>query len=191
MKGFMRAIGLAAVAWVLAFGGPAAAQESLDQGKSPAQLFASDCAICHKTTAGLSKGRSGAFGGLKDFLREHYTASKEAAAAIASYVEATDKGPPPAAKQKAAKRTPKGDEKGKKTDVKKDEKKADKKPDTEKTGEAKSDDKKPEEKKPEEKKPAETKTDKPAEAKPAEAKPAEAKASDTKSGDKPSEKKSD
>jgi outer membrane biosynthesis protein TonB len=181
MKGFMRAIGLAAVASVFALCDPTAAQESLDQGKSPAQLFASDCSICHKTTAGLSKGRSGAFGGLKDFLREHYTASKEAAAAIASYVEATDKGPPPAAKQKAAKRTPKGDEKGKKTDVKKDEKKVDKKPDTEKTGETKSDDKKPEEKKSEEKKPAETKTDKPAETKP----------SDTKSGDKPTEKKSD
>jgi outer membrane biosynthesis protein TonB len=180
MKGFLRAIGLAAVAWVFALGGPAASQENLDQGKSPAQLFASDCSICHKTTAGLSKGRSGAFGGLKDFLRTHYTASKEAAAAIASYVEATDKGPPPAAKQKAAKRNPRGDEKGKKTDVKKDEnkpeKKADKKPDTEKTGEAKSDDKKPEEKKP-----AETKTDK----------PAETKASDTKSGDKPTEKKSE
>jgi outer membrane biosynthesis protein TonB len=185
MKGFTRAIGLAAVAWMFALGGPAASQENLDLGKSPAQLFASDCAICHKTTAGLSKARSGVFGGLKDFLREHYTASKEAAAAIAAYVEATDKGPPPAVKQKAAKRTSKGDEKGKKSDVKKDEKKtdekADKKPDAEKTGEAKSDDKKPEEKKSEEKKPAETKTDK----------PPETKASDTKSGDKPTEKKSD
>lgn len=93
--------------WALCVAGPATAQENLDRGKTPAQLFASDCAICHKSVQGLSK--VGGIGGLKDFLREHYTASKETAAAIAAYVAATDKGPAPAMRATAAKRTPKGE----------------------------------------------------------------------------------
>src|SRR5471030_276454 len=93
MKLLNRGIGLAIGALALGIAGGAGAQENLDQGKSAAQLFASDCAICHKTTAGLSKGR---LLGLDGFLREHYTASRESAAAIANYIQATDKGPPPA-----------------------------------------------------------------------------------------------
>ena len=56
---------------------PAAAQENIDAGKTPAQLYAQDCAICHKTPHGLS--RAGGLWGLQNFLREHYTASKESA----------------------------------------------------------------------------------------------------------------
>jgi mono/diheme cytochrome c family protein len=33
--------------------GAARGQENLDHGKTPAQLFASDCAICHKSARGL------------------------------------------------------------------------------------------------------------------------------------------
>ena len=91
-----------------AFG--AQAQENLDANKTPAQLYAADCAICHKTPQGMTKS-SGMFG-LADFLREHYTASREAAAAIAAYVQAVDKGPAPPAKKPAGKRTAKGNEKG-------------------------------------------------------------------------------
>jgi hypothetical protein len=62
----------------------ALAQTNLDQGKTPAQMFASDCAACHKTTRGLATGRSGAM--LTGFLREHYMTSPEQAAAMAAYV---------------------------------------------------------------------------------------------------------
>ena len=67
---------------VLCVTGVAGAQENLDQGKSPAQLFASNCAICHKSPR-LAK--AGEILGLDSFLREHYTASKELAGALAAY----------------------------------------------------------------------------------------------------------
>ena len=88
-------IGLGIFAGVLAvlYGTPASAQENLYANKTPAQIFASDCAICHKSPQGLSKA-SGAFGfGLESFLREHYTASRESAAALAKYIQAVDTGP--------------------------------------------------------------------------------------------------
>ncbi len=141
MLGFRRGV-LPAIA-VLAFcaTGPAGAQENLDKGKSAAQLFASDCAVCHQTTRGLSKG-AGAFG-LKTFLREHYTASIESAAALAAYVQATDKGPPPAKRTGADKRKPKGEAKAK-SDEQKPDAKATKKPPSGKTtatsGDAKAND---------------------------------------------------
>jgi hypothetical protein len=111
MRFLYRGYALALGAWALAAVGAAKAQENLDQGKSAAQLFASDCAICHKTTAGLSRGR---VLGLDSFLREHYTASRESAAAIAAYINATDKGPPPAAPARTKKKDAgKGDDKTK------------------------------------------------------------------------------
>jgi len=128
-RSMWRAAGALALLWVA----PAGAQENLYGNKTPAQIFASDCAICHKTTQGLSKA-GGAFGlGLDSFLREHYTASRESAAAIAKYIQATDTGPAPekttkrgakpAAKKpadgKAAGGKPTGEPKGDaKTDVK-------------------------------------------------------------------------
>ncbi len=48
--------------------------------------------------------------GVQAFLREHYTASHEAAAAIAAYLQAADRGSPPA---RALKRTAKPKEKSK------------------------------------------------------------------------------
>src|SRR5664279_1103221 len=118
MKSLYRGFALAVGAWALAAVGTAQAQENLDQGKSGAQLFASDCAICHKTTAGLSKGR---VLGLDSFLREHYTASRESAGIIAAYIASTDKGPaapaaPARTKNKDAGKTDKpGDTKSDKT----------------------------------------------------------------------------
>ena len=86
MKGFKRrGIGLAAGLLALALAAPAAAQENLDSGKTGAQLYAADCAICHKSAQALKK--SGGIFGLSSFLREHYTASRESAAAIASYLD--------------------------------------------------------------------------------------------------------
>lgn len=205
MMGVRHGLGLAIGVLALCVAGTSGAQENLDQGKSAAQLFASDCAICHKSTQGLS--RAGGLLGLQGFLREHYTASRESAAAIARYVAATDKGPAPAKRTgvTATKRTPKGEEK-----AKAGEKAGEKKPETGKSGEAKSDETKSDETKSGEAKattskrsppkPSASKPSKPSEAKgsepkaseaqgstpkPAEAKTSAPKASDVKSGDKP------
>jgi hypothetical protein len=88
---------------------PAASQESLDKGKTPAQLFASDCSPCHKSPQGLVK--SGGLFGIDSFLREHYTASRESAAAIANYIKSMASGP--SGSGRATKRATKGDEKAK------------------------------------------------------------------------------
>src|SRR5450759_2680535 len=106
---------------------PARAQESLDSGKTPAQLFASDCAICHKTPQGLAK--AGGLLGLDTFLRQHYTASRESAAAIAAYLQAVGRGSPAPVPGRPAKRNAKGDDKAKA---------AEKKPETGKSGDRKS-----------------------------------------------------
>jgi hypothetical protein len=168
--GIGAAIGLAG----LCIGGVADAQENLDQGKSAAQLFASNCSICHKSPQGLAK--AGGILGLDTFLREHYTASKESAGALAAYLKSMDSGPSGPAR--AAKRSAKGDEKAKPDEKKKSDAKA-----GDKAGEQKGMGKKPEagaETNSSESKPAETK---PSEAKPSEAKPSEAKPSDAKSSD--------
>ncbi len=85
---------LGAAIFTLVIAGAATAQENLDFGKTPTELYASDCAICHKSPRGLA--RSGGIRGVQSFLREHYTASREAAAAIAAYLQAVDRGSPPA-----------------------------------------------------------------------------------------------
>ena len=60
------------------------AQVNIDQGKPPAEIFANDCAACHKSTRGLAVGKNSLM--LTSFLREHYTASRDQAAALAAYV---------------------------------------------------------------------------------------------------------
>lgn len=147
-------VGTAVLALFIA--GPAAAQEDLDSGKTPAQLYASNCAICHKTPHGLSKA-GGPFG-LQGFLREHYTASRQVAAAIAAYVETVDRGALPA--ERGPKRTAKPKEAGKPGEAKASKAKAEPKL------EPKNDAKGSEPAKPQ---------DKPAEAKPSDAAPAEHK----------------
>ncbi len=84
-------IGAALSMVVLCIAGVAGAQENLDQGKSAAQLFAANCAMCHKSPQGLAK--AGGILGLDSFLREHYTASKESAGALAAYLKSMDTGP--------------------------------------------------------------------------------------------------
>lgn len=155
MMNFSRGIRLSGAALALWFAVPAAAQERLDYGKTPAQLFASQCAICHKTVNGLSRN-AGLFG-LDSFLRQHYTASRETAAAIAAYIEAMDKGAPPPVQRtrRTTKKPPAA------------------KPGEQKPAETKATDTKPSEPKAGEAKPAEST---PVESKPVEAKPVEAKA---------------
>lgn len=175
MAGLRRVVLTGAGLLALAWAGAAAAQENLDQGKTPAQLFASDCAICHKSAQGLSK--AGGVLGVADFLREHYTASRESAAAIAAYLQAADQGGPAPSAAKP-KRAAKGEGKGKSGEKKE-------KPDT-----AKSDDKKTDEAKPSETKPSEAKS---TEAKPSETKSDEKKPAGKKTSKKkpPAEAKSD
>ena len=60
------------------------AQTNIDQGKSAAEIFANDCATCHKGARGLANGKNSLT--LSAFLREHYTASREQAATMAAYV---------------------------------------------------------------------------------------------------------
>jgi hypothetical protein len=97
---------LAAVIGLVAGLSPAMAhaQTNLDQGKTPAQIFASDCAACHKPTRALANGKNRF--ALTEFLREHYTTSREQAAGLAAYVLGAGFGAKPAnepAPQKTAK----------------------------------------------------------------------------------------
>jgi hypothetical protein len=66
--------------------------ENLSAGKTPAQLFASDCSACHRSPAGLAKGRGP--GQLANFLIEHYTSSRQSAGLLGAYV-ASMRGPAP------------------------------------------------------------------------------------------------
>jgi hypothetical protein len=65
------------------------AQEDLDRGKTPAQLYASGCATCHKSPQSVAKTNS--IFGLESFLSEHYTTSRESAALLAAYLKGLEK----------------------------------------------------------------------------------------------------
>jgi hypothetical protein len=156
---------------------PALAQESLDSGKTPAQLFASDCALCHKSPQGVA--RAGGMSGLDGFLRQHYTASRESAGAIAAYLQAIGNAPAPATKRnaKGGDRAKAAEKKGAKPG---DAKPGEVKPGAAKPGEAKAGEAKAAEPKPGESKPSEPTAGTPSEAKPPETKPPEAKPSEPK-----------
>ena len=81
----MPVIGLASIVVVAVTSAePALSQTNIDQGKPASELFANYCAVCHKSTRGLANGRSSLT--LSMFLREHYAASGQQAAALAAYV---------------------------------------------------------------------------------------------------------
>jgi hypothetical protein len=161
--GFTRVLGFL----VVLVATPAGAQENLDHGKTAAQLFASDCAICHKTPQGVA--RAGGRYRLDEFLRQHYTASRESAAVLAAYLQAIGNAPAPATKRGArGGERPKG---------------AEKKPAAGKSGDAKTGAGKPAESKPSESKPAESKPSEPNAAAASQAKSAEPKPSEPKPGE--------
>lgn len=111
MRGFSRGVGFAVGVWALtlAGGGAAVAQDNLDQGKSGAQLYAADCAICHKSPQKLDTAKAGGLFGLDSFLREHYTASRESAAAISAYLKGVHpEAPSASARGRTHKQTAKG-----------------------------------------------------------------------------------
>jgi cytochrome c len=72
----------------------------LDKNKTGAQLYASNCAACHKSPQSLKA--PGIFG-FESFLREHYAASRESAATIATYLNGLKK--PESPRGRAAKHT--------------------------------------------------------------------------------------
>jgi hypothetical protein len=68
----------------LAAGSAHAQATNLEAGKSPSQIFAGTCSVCHKSPRGLLKtvGASS----LPGFLRQHYTTSSDMASVLASYL---------------------------------------------------------------------------------------------------------
>ena len=67
---------------------PAGAQEDLGQHKTGAQLFAADCATCHRSPRGLAKGQFTLT--LWYFLRQHYTSGDASAQKLTAYLESMD-----------------------------------------------------------------------------------------------------
>jgi hypothetical protein len=81
----------------------AAAQSSLDKGKTGAQLYASSCAGCHKSPQSVTTTTM--VFGLETFLREHYAATPESAATIAAYLKELEKQASGSARARGVKRT--------------------------------------------------------------------------------------
>ena len=81
-----RALSLATVTLLIGFCAAerVQAQENLEAGKSPSQIFADTCTACHKGSRGLLK--TVAPGSLPSFLRQHYTTSPAMAGVLASYL---------------------------------------------------------------------------------------------------------
>jgi hypothetical protein len=58
--------------------------QNLEAGKSPSQIFAGTCSLCHKSSRGLLKTVSP--GSLPGFLREHYTTSSDMASLLSAFL---------------------------------------------------------------------------------------------------------
>jgi hypothetical protein len=72
------------IAAVIATPGIALAQKDYSAGKTPEQLFTSDCVTCHASPQGLSQRRDAR--SLTAFLRDHYTTKLQWAALLANYL---------------------------------------------------------------------------------------------------------
>ena len=84
--------------------GSAAQAQNLDQGKSPARLFADSCASCHHSARGLAKGRFRLT--LFMFLQDHYSSNSSSAWALTSYLESVDSPRRGSSRDKAVKPSP-------------------------------------------------------------------------------------
>lgn len=80
----MKQISLFVLGFATAFAFTPARAQDFTAGKTPAQLFNSDCAECHRSPNGLARNRDVHL--LANFLREHYTTKSETAGALAGYL---------------------------------------------------------------------------------------------------------
>jgi mono/diheme cytochrome c family protein len=87
---------LMAVAPALALAGPCYAQGNIDAGKSPAQIFADTCAVCHRDAREMRRSSAA-------YLRQHYTSSYDEAVMMAGYLARL---PPPEPRAAQSKRGP-------------------------------------------------------------------------------------
>jgi hypothetical protein len=80
-----RALSLATVTLLIGcFSAGAAHAQNLEAGKSPSQIFAGACNVCHKSPRGLLKTVPAS--SLPGFLRQHYTTSSDMASVLASFL---------------------------------------------------------------------------------------------------------
>lgn len=70
----------------LALASGVALADDLAEGKTPRQIFNSNCSACHHSPASLAKGRDAS--ALAGFLSQHYTTKPEYANAVATYIAA-------------------------------------------------------------------------------------------------------
>lgn len=80
----MKEISIFVLGFVISCASAAATAQDLTAGKTPAQLFHSDCAECHRSPGSVAGIRD--VHALAAFLREHYTTKSETAGALAAYV---------------------------------------------------------------------------------------------------------
>jgi mono/diheme cytochrome c family protein len=84
-----RDIRLAIGTLALCVASSAGAQNNLEQSKTGAQLYASYCVACHKSSKSVTKVRGGLV--LETFVHEHYPITTESAAKIAAYLKGLEK----------------------------------------------------------------------------------------------------
>ena len=82
---FALVIALGALA---ALAGATVHAQNLDAGKSATRIFADNCASCHRSPRGLTKGRFRLT--LYLFLQKHYVSGSSSAWALASYLESVE-----------------------------------------------------------------------------------------------------
>jgi hypothetical protein len=80
----MRQISIMGLTVALVLTAGAAGAQDLTAGKTPAELFSSDCSACHATPNGFPRKYN--IVPLTGFLRAHYTTKRENAGALAKYV---------------------------------------------------------------------------------------------------------
>jgi hypothetical protein len=73
--------------------GVATAQVDYSKGKTPEQLFNSDCSACHASPQVVGRGRD--VRALTTFLDQHYTTKTQWAALLANYIVRARDMPPP------------------------------------------------------------------------------------------------
>ena len=91
MRTDQRRCGVIALGAMMMLIGTAARAQNLDQGKSPAALFANGCTACHKSPRGMARGRIRLQ--LFMFLKQHYSTSADEAWALSAYLEDAGEAP--------------------------------------------------------------------------------------------------